>query len=104
MTVRRLGVRTFSLSHFLGDLSVLCGKKLFQGKFQMICIDGSSGEKGGQILRTSLALSAILRQPIQIDRIRAGRLSIGITKSRCNKKMAMPFVFLCVLCVFAVKF
>ena len=30
----------------------------------MICIDGSYGEGGGQILRTSLALSAILRQPL----------------------------------------
>ncbi|MCD6336486.1 MAG: RNA 3'-phosphate cyclase [Candidatus Latescibacteria bacterium] len=44
----------------------------------MICIDGSYGEGGGQILRTSLALSAILRQPLQVDRIRAGRKRPGL--------------------------
>ena len=44
----------------------------------MLCIDGSYGEGGGQILRTSLALSAILRQPLQVDRIRSGRKKPGL--------------------------
>ena len=44
----------------------------------MIYIDGSYGEGGGQILRTSLALSVLLRQPLQIDRIRAGRKKPGL--------------------------
>jgi len=44
----------------------------------MIYIDGSYGEGGGQILRTSLALSAISGQPIEIDRIRAGRKKPGL--------------------------
>ncbi len=41
-------------------------------------IDGNYGEGGGQILRSSLSLSAILRQPIRIKNIRAGREKPGI--------------------------
>jgi len=41
-------------------------------------IDGSLGEGGGQILRTSLALAALLRQPVTIDRIRANRRQPGL--------------------------
>ena len=41
-------------------------------------IDGSRGEGGGQILRTSLALAALLRQPIEIENIRANRRKPGL--------------------------
>ena len=41
-------------------------------------IDGSYGEGGGQILRTSLALSAILKKPLVVHRIRAGRRPPGL--------------------------
>ncbi len=41
-------------------------------------IDGSYGEGGGQILRTSLALSAVLRIPVHIQHIRAGRKKPGL--------------------------
>ena len=44
----------------------------------MLHIDGSYGEGGGQILRTSLSLAAITGQPIRIDRIRAGRAKPGL--------------------------
>lgn len=44
----------------------------------MLHIDGSYGEGGGQILRTSLSLAAITGQPICIDRIRAGRNKPGL--------------------------
>jgi len=43
-----------------------------------IYIDGSQGEGGGQILRTSLALAALLRQPVHIDNIRANRSQPGL--------------------------
>jgi len=39
----------------------------------MLHIDGSYGEGGGQILRTSLSLAAITGQPVRVDRIRAKR-------------------------------
>ncbi|MBD1912087.1 MULTISPECIES: RNA 3'-terminal phosphate cyclase [unclassified Leptolyngbya] len=44
----------------------------------MLQIDGSYGEGGGQILRTSLSLAAITGQPIRIDRIRAKRAKPGL--------------------------
>ncbi len=43
-----------------------------------IHIDGSLGEGGGQVLRTSLALSALTGQPAQIDNIRARRRTPGL--------------------------
>ena len=44
----------------------------------MINIDGSWGEGGGQILRTSLSLAAITGQPVRIDRLRANRPKPGL--------------------------
>ena len=44
----------------------------------MNIIDGSYGEGGGQILRTSLTLSAITGQPVRIEQIRAGRRKPGL--------------------------
>jgi len=44
----------------------------------MIDIDGSWGEGGGQILRTSLALSALLQKPVRIFNIRKGRKVPGL--------------------------
>ncbi len=41
-------------------------------------IDGSIGEGGGQVLRTSLAMSAVLNHPIRMRNIRAGRDRPGL--------------------------
>jgi RNA 3'-terminal phosphate cyclase (ATP) len=46
----------------------------------MITIDGSFGEGGGQILRTSLALSLVTGQPFRIEKIRAGRKNPGLLR------------------------
>jgi RNA 3'-phosphate cyclase len=46
--------------------------------FIMISIDGSFGEGGGQILRTSLALSAVTGQAVRIDNIRVSRTEPGL--------------------------
>jgi len=43
----------------------------------MITIDGSQGEGGGQILRTSLALSLVTGQPFRMERVRAKRQKLG---------------------------
>jgi RNA 3'-terminal phosphate cyclase (ATP) len=46
----------------------------------MITIDGSFGEGGGQILRTSLALSLVTGQAFRILNIRAGRSKPGLLR------------------------
>src|SRR6266404_8661477 len=46
----------------------------------MLCIDGSQGEGGGQILRTSLALSLVTGQPFRLEQIRAGRQKPGLLR------------------------
>ncbi len=46
----------------------------------MITIDGSRGEGGGQILRTSLALSAATGAPISVTNVRAGRKKPGLLR------------------------
>ncbi|NTW59703.1 MAG: RNA 3'-phosphate cyclase [Nitrospirae bacterium] len=43
-----------------------------------IRIDGSYGEGGGQVLRTSLALSCVLGKPMEITNIRKARKSPGL--------------------------
>ena len=43
-------------------------------------IDGSEGEGGGQILRTSVGLAALFQQPVHITKIRAGRRKPGIKR------------------------
>lgn len=45
---------------------------------RLIKIDGSFGEGGGQILRSSLALSIITGKPVSIEKIRAGRKEPGL--------------------------
>ncbi|MFL5339380.1 MAG: RNA 3'-terminal phosphate cyclase [Gemmataceae bacterium] len=44
----------------------------------MLELDGSMGEGGGQILRTSLALSLITQKSFRLTRIRAGREKPGL--------------------------
>lgn len=44
----------------------------------LLVIDGSHGEGGGQILRTALSLAAISGRVLRIERIRAGRRKPGL--------------------------
>src|SRR2546427_11605018 len=46
--------------------------------WKMIDIDGSIGEGGGQVLRTSLALAAVVRREVRVFNIRAGRGEPGL--------------------------
>src|SRR5688572_15774665 len=46
----------------------------------MLVIDGSFGEGGGQILRTSLALSLITQTPFRIVNIRRNRSKPGLRR------------------------
>ncbi|SPE60197.1 RNA 3'-terminal phosphate cyclase [Verrucomicrobia bacterium] len=58
----------------------------------MITIDGSQGEGGGQILRTSLALSLVTGQPFRLERIRAGRQKPGLLRQHLTAVQAAKTV------------
>jgi RNA 3'-terminal phosphate cyclase (ATP) len=49
-------------------------------KKEKIVIDGGAGEGGGQVLRTSLALSLITGKPVVIQNIRGGRAKPGLLR------------------------
>lgn len=54
----------------------------------MITIDGSKGEGGGQVLRSSLALALVTGQPFRIVRIRAGRKKPGLLRQHLTAVQA----------------
>lgn len=54
----------------------------------MIRIDGTFGEGGGQILRTSLSLSLVTGKPFRIDKIRAGREKPGLLRQHLTAVLA----------------
>ncbi len=54
----------------------------------MLTIDGAYGEGGGQILRTSLALSLVTQQPFRIANIRAGRDKPGLRRQHLTAVQA----------------
>jgi len=56
-----------------------CSKREFR-RIQMIAIDGSMGEGGGQVLRSSLSLSLVTGKPFRIENIRAGRKKPGLLR------------------------
>ncbi len=58
----------------------------------MLEIDGSIGEGGGQVLRTSLALSSILGVPIRIYNIRAKRSKPGLRPQHLNSVKAVAML------------
>ena len=47
---------------------------------EMKIIDGSQGEGGGQILRSTLALSMCTGTPVHIENIRSGRSKSGLLR------------------------
>ncbi len=55
----------------------------------MIVIDGSHGEGGGQVLRTSLSLSAVSREPVRIENIRIKRPKPGLQAQHLTGVLAV---------------
>jgi len=54
----------------------------------MLTIDGSMGEGGGQILRTSLALSLVTGTAFRIEKVRAGRERPGLLRQHLTAVQA----------------
>jgi len=57
-----------------------------------LVIDGSAGEGGGQILRTSLALSIATGTPFVMEKIRAGRDKPGLMRQHLTSVKAAALV------------
>jgi len=55
---------------------------------ETVSVDGSTGEGGGQILRTSLALSCITGRSLHIENIRAARRNPGLAKQHLSSLQA----------------
>lgn len=55
---------------------------------RMITIDGSFGEGGGQILRTSLTLSLLTKTPITLENLRARRAKPGLRRQHLTAVLA----------------
>ncbi len=55
----------------------------------IVTIDGSQGEGGGQILRTSLSLAALTGRPVRLERIRAGRSRPGLRPQHLTAARAL---------------
>jgi RNA 3'-terminal phosphate cyclase (ATP) len=58
----------------------------------MLSIDGSCGEGGGQIVRSSLALAAVTGQSVSIHRVRAGRKKPGLMRQHLAAAKAVAKV------------
>lgn len=54
----------------------------------LLIIDGSQGEGGGQILRSALALSLVTGAPCRVERIRAGRQKPGLLRQHLTAVQA----------------
>ena len=56
----------------------------------MLTIDGSAGEGGGQILRSSLALSLVTGKSFVIEKIRANRKKPGLMRQHLAPSKRRP--------------
>lgn len=58
----------------------------------MLTIDGSQGEGGGQIVRSSLAMSMVTGTPVRLENIRAGRRKPGLMRQHLTAVRAAAHI------------
>jgi RNA 3'-terminal phosphate cyclase (ATP) len=58
----------------------------------MLVLDGSYGEGGGQILRTSLSLAALTGQTVRLENIRTGRPKPGLRPQHLTAVRALALI------------
>lgn len=58
----------------------------------MIEIDGSQGEGGGQVLRTSLSVAALTGRAVRIGRVRAGRSKPGLAPQHLSVVRSLALI------------
>jgi RNA 3'-terminal phosphate cyclase (ATP) len=58
----------------------------------MLIIDGSMGEGGGQVLRSSLTLAGLTGRAVRVDQIRAGRAKPGLLRQHLCAARAMATI------------
>lgn len=58
----------------------------------MLHLDGSYGEGGGQIVRTSLSLAALLGRAVRLEKIRAGRPKPGLKAQHLTGVRALAHI------------
>ena len=74
-------------------LRIALSQRFSELRVEFLDVDGSYGEGGGQILRTTLAFSIITGRPVRISKIRAGREIPGLRRQHVSSLRVLGAVF-----------
>ena len=58
-------------------------------------VDGSEGEGGGQILRSAVSFAIVMKKPVRVSRVRAGREVPGLKRQHVSSLKVLAEIFDC---------